>query len=185
MMLLNCGVGEDSWESLGLKGDQTSQSQRKSVLNIHWKDWCWSSNTLATWCEETTQWKWPWCWERLKARGERDDRGRECWMASPTQWTWVWANSGRWWWTEKLGMLQSMELQRDWMWLSDWTTTMHIEFCTILGVRYPPGVLEYIPPWIREHCCMLFGEGHGIPLQYSSLENPNTEEPGRLQSMGL
>ena len=25
LMLLNCGVGEDSWESLGLQGDQTSQ----------------------------------------------------------------------------------------------------------------------------------------------------------------
>ena len=50
LMLLNCGVGEDSWESLGLQGDPTSPSWRKSVLNIHWKDWCWSwsSNTLAT-----------------------------------------------------------------------------------------------------------------------------------------
>ena len=58
-MLLNCGVGEDSWESLGLQGDPTSPSQRKSVLNIHWKDWCWSwnSNTLATWCEELTHWE--------------------------------------------------------------------------------------------------------------------------------
>ena len=37
-MLLNCGVGEDSWESLGLQGNQTSQSWRKSVLNFHWKD---------------------------------------------------------------------------------------------------------------------------------------------------
>ena len=26
LMLLNCGVGEDSWESLGLQGDPTSQS---------------------------------------------------------------------------------------------------------------------------------------------------------------
>ena len=26
LMLLNCGVGEDSRESLGLKGDQISQS---------------------------------------------------------------------------------------------------------------------------------------------------------------
>ena len=33
-MLLSCGVGEDSWESLGLQGDQTNQSSRKSVLNI-------------------------------------------------------------------------------------------------------------------------------------------------------
>ena len=48
LMLLNCDVGKDSWESLGLQGDQTSQSWGKSVLNIHWKDWCWSwsSNTL-------------------------------------------------------------------------------------------------------------------------------------------
>ena len=44
-MLLNCGVGEDSWESLGLQGDPTSPSQKKSVLNIHWKDWCWSWNS--------------------------------------------------------------------------------------------------------------------------------------------
>ena len=67
-MLLYCGVGEDSWESLWLQGDPTSQSQRKSVLNIHWKDWCWSwnSNTLATWCKEWTHWKRPWCWEKLK-----------------------------------------------------------------------------------------------------------------------
>ena len=50
-MLLNCSVREDSWESLGLKGDPASQSSGKSVLNIHWKNWCWSwkSNTLATW----------------------------------------------------------------------------------------------------------------------------------------
>ena len=31
-MLLNCGVGEDSWESLGLQGDPTSPFQRRSVL---------------------------------------------------------------------------------------------------------------------------------------------------------
>ena len=49
---------------------------RKSVLNIHWKDWCWSWSfkTLATWCKELTRWKRPWCWERLKAEGEGDDR---------------------------------------------------------------------------------------------------------------
>ena len=41
--------------------------QRKLVLNIHWEVWCWSSNTWATWCEELTHWKRPWCWERLRA----------------------------------------------------------------------------------------------------------------------
>ena len=32
-------------------------------------------NTLATWCEELTHWKRPWCWERLRAEGEGEDRG--------------------------------------------------------------------------------------------------------------
>ena len=61
------------------------------VLSVHWKDWCWSwnSNTLATWCKELTHWKRPWCWERLKAGGEGDDRGWDGWRASSTQWTWV------------------------------------------------------------------------------------------------
>ena len=66
---------------------ETSQSYRKSFLNIHWKDWCWSwsSNTLATWCKELTNWKRPRFWERLKAEGEGGDRGWEDWMASPTR----------------------------------------------------------------------------------------------------
>ena len=58
-------------------------------------DWCWSSNTLATWCEELTHWKRPWCWKRLRVGGEGENRGWDSLMASPTQWTWVWANSGR------------------------------------------------------------------------------------------
>ena len=82
---------------------------KKSVLNIHRKDWCWSwnSNTLATWCKELTHLKRPWCWERLKAGGEGDDRGWDGWMASPTRWTWVWVGSGSWRWTGKPGVLQS------------------------------------------------------------------------------
>ena len=66
----------------------------------------------------------PWCWERLKAGGEGDDRGWDGWMASPTRWTWVWANSGSWWWTGKPDVLQSMGLQRvghDWATELNWT----------------------------------------------------------------
>ena len=89
-MLLNCGVGEDSWERV-----------RKSVLNIHQKDWCWSRNfnTLATWCKELTHWKRSRCCERLKAGGEGDDKGWDGWMVSLTRRTWVWARSRSWWWT--------------------------------------------------------------------------------------
>ena len=90
----------------------TSPSQGKPTLNAHCKDWCWSSNTLATWCEELTHWKRPWCWERVKAWGEEGSRGWEGWMAPPTQWAWVWVNSGRQWRTEDSGVLQSMGSQR-------------------------------------------------------------------------
>ena len=98
------------------------------VLNVHWKRWCWSwnSNTLATWCEELTHLKRPWCWERLKAGGDGDDRGWDGWIASPTQWTWVWVNSRSWWWTGRPGILQFMGSQRvgdDWATeLTDWLT---------------------------------------------------------------
>ena len=37
-MLLNCVVGKEAWESLGLQGDPTSPSQRRSVLDVLWKD---------------------------------------------------------------------------------------------------------------------------------------------------
>jgi len=82
---------ESPWQ-----GDQISQSKRKSTLNIHWKDWCWSwsSNTLATCYEDPTN------WERLML-GKTDGKGVACcrgWdskIASLTQWTWIWANSQR------------------------------------------------------------------------------------------
>ena len=123
-MLLNCGVGEDSWESLGLQGDPTSPFWRRSVLGVHWKDWYWNwnSSSLATSCEELTHLKRPWCWERLRAGGEGDNRGWDGWMASLTQWTRVRVNSRSWWWTGRPGMLQSMGLQRfGHDWVLNWT----------------------------------------------------------------
>ena len=100
---------------------------RKSVLNVHWKDWCWSWNftTLATWCKELTHLKRAWCWERLKA-GQGDNRGWDGWMASPTWWTWVWASSGSWWWTGKPGMLKSLSSQSQ-TWLSDCEPKKHYD----------------------------------------------------------
>ena len=81
---------------------------------------------LATWCEELTHWKRPWCWETLTA-GEADDRGWDAWMASPIQWTWDWASSGSWWWTGKPGMLQCVGSQRvghDWATELNWERTV-------------------------------------------------------------
>ena len=65
-----------------------------------------------------------WCWERLKAGGEGDNRIWDGWMASPTWWTWVWVSSGSWWWTGRPGLLQSMGSQRvghDWAPELNWT----------------------------------------------------------------
>ena len=97
-------------ESPGQQGDQTSQ--KKSILTIHWKDWCWSSNTLTTWWEELTHWKRPWCWETLKVGREGDNRGWDGCMALPSQWTWVCASSRRWWRIGRPGALQSIGSQR-------------------------------------------------------------------------
>ena len=59
-----------------------------------------------------------WCWQRLGAEGEGDDRRWDGWMASAAQWTWVWVNSRSWWWRGRPGMLRFMGPQRvghDWV----------------------------------------------------------------------
>ena len=70
---------------------------------------------------ELTDWKRPWCWARVRAGGEGEDRGWDGWMAPPTRWTWVWASSRRWWWTGRPGELQSMGSQRV---RQDWATEL-------------------------------------------------------------
>ena len=123
LMLSNCGAGEDS--RVPWTARKSNQSIVKEILNIHWKDWCWRSNTMATWCGELTHWKRPWCWEGLGVGVEGDDRGWDGWMASLTQYTWVWVNSESWWWTGRPGVLWFMGLQRvghDWATELNWLT---------------------------------------------------------------
>ena len=127
LMLLNCGVGEDSWECLGVQGDPTSPFWRRSALGFLGKELCWSwnSSTLAISCEELTHWKRLRCWEGLEAGGEGDDRGWDGWMASLTRWTWVSVNSGSWWWTGRPGVLRFMWSQKvghDWATDLIWST---------------------------------------------------------------
>ena len=115
------------WRRL-LRVSWTSRRSNQSIPKeispkYSFKDWCWSwnSNTLATWHKELTHLKRPWCWERLKAGGEGDDRQWDGWMASPTQWTWVSVNSGSWWWTGRPGHAAVYGVAKSWTQLSDWT----------------------------------------------------------------
>ena len=81
------------------------------------------AETPILWLPDVTNWKRPWCSERLKAGREGDDRGWDGWMASPAGCTWVWANSGSWWWTGKPGVLHSIGSQRvehDWVTELNW-----------------------------------------------------------------
>ena len=76
-------------------------------------------------CHLMRDWKRPWCWEGLGARGEGDNRGWDGWMASLTRWTWVWVNSQSCWWIGRPGVLQSMGSQRvghNWATELNWCT---------------------------------------------------------------
>ena len=79
----------------------------------------------------------PWCWKRLKAGGEGDDREWDGWMASPTWWTCVWVESGSWWWIGRPGLLQFMGSQRvgeDWATELNWTESSLQGLCaTLIG----------------------------------------------------
>ena len=145
---------------------------RRSVLGVHWKDWCWSwnSNTLATWCEQLTHFPMmmePWWWERLRAGGEGCDRGWDGWMASLTWWMWVWASSRSWWWSGRPGVLQSMGWQRvrhDWVIELNWTYGSAGKESTCNAGD--TGDAGSVPGWGRSP-----EEGSSNPLQYSYPEN--------------
>ena len=89
-------------------------------------------------------WQRPWCWERLKAEGEGDNRRWDDWMASLTQWIWVWVGSRSWCWTGKPGVLQSMgslNVRHDWVTELNWfyiyyLLLINIFICLICLMKY-------------------------------------------------
>ena len=114
------------WRRL-LRAPETARRSNQSILNKINPEYSLEALMLKLKVQyfghlmwRATPWKRPWCWERLRAGGEGDDRGWDGWMTSLTQWTWVWVNSGSWWWTGRPGMLQSVGLQSG-TWLNDWT----------------------------------------------------------------
>ena len=85
---LECPLESKEIKSVNPKGNQSWLFVEKTDAEAE-APMLWPHNA------ESTHWKRPWCWERLRAGGEMGNRGWDGWMASLTQWTWVWANSGR------------------------------------------------------------------------------------------
>ena len=126
-MLLNCGVGEDSWESLELQGDPIHPKKGQLWVFIGKTDV--ETETPILWPTYANSWligkdsdaRKDWRW---KEKGLTEDE-----MVRWPQWLnmsliWVWVNSGSWWWSERPGVLQSMGSQRvghNWVTELNWT----------------------------------------------------------------
>ena len=126
---------------------------------------------IPYWHEELTHWKRPWCWEKLKAEGEGDDRGWDGWMALPTQLTWVWVGSGSWWWTGKPGVLQSMGSQRvghDWATELNW---ININLTEWKEQAFSKSVFFALLSWFFPHQFPLFTQLH-LVLCVKSMWHP-------------
>ena len=92
------------------------------VLNIHWKDWCWSwnSNTLATWCKKTDS------LEKTLMLGKIEGRRRRGWqrirrldditdtMDMSLSVLWELVNREAW-------HVAVHGITKNWTWLSSWT----------------------------------------------------------------
>ena len=124
-MLVNCGAREDSWESLGLQrdrsvsleGNQSKYSLEGLKLKLQY---------FGHLMQRTDSLRRSWCWEKLRARGEGDDRGWCGWIASLTQWTWVYTDletvmDRQAWCAAVHGVTKNQT------WLSNWTTATAIK----------------------------------------------------------
>ena len=119
-MLSNCGALEYSWESLGQQEDQTSQSHRKSTLNILWKDLILKCQYFGHLMQRANSLEKTLMLGKIKGRRRSGRQDEMVGMALSTQWTWVWANSGKLkdreaWCAAVHGVTESRA------WLSDWT----------------------------------------------------------------
>ena len=126
LMLFNYGVGENSWECLGLQGDPTSPILKETGPGCSLKGLMLKLKLqyFGHLMRRVDSLERPWCWEGLRAGGKGDDRRWDGWIGSLTGWTWVWVDSRSWWWTGRSGVLRFMGSQRvryDWATELNWT----------------------------------------------------------------
>ena len=110
-MLLNCGVGENCWESL-----QQSLQLRVPQLMLRLQ-------SFGHLMRRTDSFEKTLILGKIEGRRRRGRQRMRWLMASLTQWTWIWVSSRSWWWTGKPRVLQSMGLQSQ-TWLRKWTELM-------------------------------------------------------------
>ena len=142
----------------------TSQSQRKSTLNIHWKDWCWSSNTSATWCKQRPIGKDPDAgkdWGQEEKRVTKDEMVGWHHQLNALEFE----QTRRQWRTGKPGILQLMgpqrvrhDLVRDWIRirtrkeiLTHVITWMNLEGIVLREVRQSWKNIYMYMLWIRRY----------------------------------
>ena len=144
-MLLNCGVGEDSWESLGLQGDQSwiliGKTNAEAETAIVWppnaKNWLTGKDPDAG-----KDWR-----QEEKGTTEDEMAGWHHWLNGYE----FWVNSGSWWWTWRPGMLRFMESQRvghDWASELNWTEL----WCWKRLLRVPWTKRRYNQSILKEIC---------------------------------
>ena len=120
-MLLNCGVKEDSWESLGLQRDQTILKEINPEYSLEGLMLKLKLQYFGHLMQRTDSWEKILMLGKVESRRRRGQQRMNSWMASLTQWTGVWTNSGRSWMTGKPGVLQFMWLQRvRHNWATEW-----------------------------------------------------------------
>ena len=87
---------------------------------------------------------------KIECRRKRGPQ-RIRWLDGITNSDWVWASPGSWWWTGKMGMLQSIELQRvEHNGATELNWTVHILFCNVERVTLV-GMLK-VNYWMAQNC---------------------------------
>ena len=175
-MLLNRGVGENSWEPLDCKESlPVNPKGNQSWIFIGRTDA--EAPILSYLMWRTASLEKTLMLGKIEGRRRMGRRGWDGWMASPTQYTWVWIISASWWWTRKPGMLQSMGSQRvgyNWGTVLYWIDILIWGFSVCSDGKesaYNAGDLGLIPGSGRSA-----REGNSYPLQCSCLENSTERE---------
>ena len=121
-MLLNCGVGEDSWESSARRSNQSILNEVSPGISLEGVMLKLKLQYFGQLMRRADSFKKTLILGQIKGRRRRGQQRMRFWMASPTQWTWVLVNSRSWWWIGRPGVLPFMGSQ----WVGhDWATELN------------------------------------------------------------